>query len=504
MNYLNSVAILITIIPYIILILRGEVSWPEIIYLTSIYVVITIFLIISRILNRRKQHRMESKFLTNISHEIKTPLNGIMGMNNLLLNTGLSKEQLEYSRTISSCGESLLSTINDILDFSRIESNRINLDIIQFDLRKMLADFYRMNHLTAEMKGLRFSYKIDSETGNYYIGDPGRIKQILISLYLNSIKFTPEGRIEIECKSVKDYENYSLLHFSVKDTGIGIENKALKEIMKKLNRVSDKVTGLFKGAGLGLIISRKLVNLMNGELGAVSTPGEGSEFWFTIKLKKGSELLTPKKNEDITNSNCLIVNSGVILKENIGHIFNNHNINNTLSLSPHDALSKLETGNFDFLIFDLNMEFEEPFILEKYIDFIKKTYSIKLLALTSQGNRGDGELCRRLKIDGYMVIPFIPKALLEILSIIQGGADDEYDLITVHTILENQRSKIKILVVDDNNINLIIAEKLLLKMGFHSDTAENGEEAIEKLKKETYHLVFYGFADAGNEWSSGN
>ncbi|MGL1891022.1 MAG: response regulator [Spirochaetaceae bacterium] len=465
-----------------------------IIYSGIISVFISLFLKIQRE-NREmnkdimKSDQIKSHFLANISHELRTPLNGVLGMNNLLLNSELKKEQKEYAEIISSCGESLLSTINDILDYSKIEKGELFIESIHFDLRKLMKDFYNTNQLSANQKDISFSSSIDPEVSNYFSGDPGRIKQILTNLYSNALKFTNSGSITIGCEVLKEHEDYSTLLFSVSDTGIGIEKKELDFLFKEFTQSDSSATREYEGTGLGLAISNQLVDLMSGKIGAFSKPDEGSTFWFSLDLKRGSTLLKPKKMGDIYSATCLVIGSDT--KSHISNIFINESIDFSLSESFEKAKEEIIHNNkFDIVIFDLHSENIQELSLVDFTEFINKKTESKMLALASTGNKGDGELCRNLGIDGYLVKPFYPTPLLETISIIIAEESENTDLVTIHTLKENKRSAVKILLVDDNDINLIIAEKLLRKMGFHAGKASNGSLALEELKKETYSIIF--------------
>lgn len=437
----------------------------------------------------RELNKVKANFLSNISHEIKTPLNGIMGMNNLLKNSDLSKEQQEYTQVISSCGESLLTTINDILDFSKMENGKLTIDYINFDLRKLINDFYNMNHLTAEMENLTFDFTIDSEASNYFVGDPGRIRQILSNLFNNAVKFTSEGKIELICKIINDDETHSTIQFSMHDTGIGINKETTDKLFKAFSQGDSSISKSYKGVGLGLSITKQLVKLMDGQLGVRSVLGEGTEFYFTLKLKRQAQLLQPKFKADTTTAKCVLIQSDSLNMKELTEGFSKASIENIVVENYQEALRLVLENNYNLVLFDINMPDNDIMSLKDFTDVINKESKTKLIALTSEGKRGDGELCRSLSISGYLVEPFKPTALFETISIILAN-NDENELVTIHSLLENRKSNVNVLIVDDNKVNLIIAQKLLSKMGFHSEVAPGGKEAIQILKKSKFDLVF--------------
>ena len=435
-----------------------------------------------------EKNRDKNSFLANISHELRTPLNGILGMNNLLGCTPLNEDQIEYVHAINNCGESLLNTINDILDYTKIDSEKLVISYINFDLRKLILDFFNNNRLSAELKNLEFNYWVDPEASNYLVGDPGRIRQILSNFMSNAVKFTANGSIDLTCKVISETEDDVSLEFSIKDTGIGIDSREIDHLFKEFSQSDSSASREFQGTGLGLAIAKRIVKLMDGDIGARSSMGSGSEFWFNLSFKRGESLLNPLERADINSSNFLIISKDSTYINNTAFLFKESSIKHRVTNSYTEAVSIISKENFDLVIFELPQVSIEREDLVAFLNNLKKS-SIKSLSITNNGNKGDGELCRQLNINGYLVQPFNPSTLFEVVSMILGN--DMYGkLITIHTLNENKRSKVKILLVDDNDVNLIVGKKLLEKMGFRTTVAKDGELAIGKIKEEEFHLVF--------------
>lgn len=371
--------------------------------------------------------RLKSEFVANVSHEIRTPINGVLGMSGLLLDTQLDPVQQDYVQAIRHSADSLLTVVNDILDFSKVEAGKIELEIVEFDLLRVLQDIHKTLQFSAKQKKLLFLLATDQQWKNFYKGDPGRISQVLVNLLSNAIKFTEFGKITIEV-TTKENATSSLFRFEVHDTGIGIPPEALNKMFKSFSQADSTVTRRFGGTGLGLSISKRLVELMNGEIGLLSEVGKGSTFWFTLNLDKGSEIsaastlienkvkqkkLSEGKPVRILLAEDNAINQKVALKQLEKMGFRADAVSN-----GNEAINALKSIPYDLILMDCQMPELDGYETTRQIRrSLGASYqNIPIIAMTANAVQGDREKCLAAGMNDYVSKPIHTDILEKVIE----------------------------------------------------------------------------------------
>jgi len=441
-------------------------------------------------------NKAKSVFLATMSHEIRTPMNGIIGMSSLLAQTSQTSEQNGYTETIQTCGESLLTVINDILDFSKIESGKLELEDADFNLRTCVEEVLDVFASKSAQMGIDLVYQIDANVPEHIIGDPTRLRQILINLVSNAVKFTSKGDVFIkifqkEQKSGGEIE----LCFKVCDTGIGIPADKLERLFKAFSQVDSSTTRKYGGTGLGLVICEKLIGLMGGVISVSSEPGKGSVFAFTIQTKAGQPIVqsntTASSMASLKGKRVLVVDDNLTNRTILNVQLDIWEMVPVLACSGIEALDILSGDpNFDLVLTDMNMPDMDGLELTKTI---KKLYPvIPVILLSSLGSElGKGNT----KVFNAVLTKPIKLTVLcsTILKLFHVGPT----LVTKEETRDEQlpgnlseRYPLRILIAEDNPINQQLAMIILTKLGYNPDIAENGQEAFDKQRSGKYDLIF--------------